>query len=117
MDDLPNRWTFLFAGFGFSAFLAIFVTGLLLLPRRTRHRVSIALIIGAAFHVLLTGTVAVALIFHLSLSFIPLISQPVNWGSCAFIAVMLAFACYGWHYRLTHDAAIAAQPGSDKGAA
>jgi hypothetical protein len=104
MNDLPNRWTFLLGGFGYSAFLTVFVTGLMLLPLHARTRAFTALFIGFAFSTLVPVVILAILHFRLPFSIIHHSLPPLLWVSGGFIAVMFAFACYGWYYRLTHDA-------------
>lgn len=104
MEDLPNRWTFLIGGFGYSALLSVFVTGLMLLPLHTRTRAFTVLFIGVGFGVLVPVGILAVLHFRLPLSIIHHSTPPLLWASCTFIAVIFAFACYGWYYRLTHDA-------------
>jgi hypothetical protein len=111
MDDLPSRWTrwtFLLAGFAYSAFLAFLVTGLLLLPQRRRSQVFTALQIFGAFAALISWAVFAVLYFRLPLSIVRYCTQPFLWASCPFIPAMLGFACYGWYHRLTHDASTVA---------
>jgi hypothetical protein len=103
MDDLPNRWTFLLGGFGYSAVLAFCVTGLLLLPQHPRTRVFTALFIAVGFSILVPVVILAILHFRL-LSIIHQTTPPLLWVTGSFLAAMFAFACYGWYHRLTHAA-------------
>lgn len=104
VDDLPSRWTFLFVGIGYSAFLSFLVTGILLLPQPWRSRAFTALLVAGALAPLVPGSILAIIHFRLPLSFIHYVTQPLLWGLYVFIAAMVAFACYGWYHRLTHDA-------------
>ena len=104
MDDLPNRWTFLLGGCGYSAVLAFFTTGVLLLPQHTRSRVFAALFIGFGFCILVPVAILAILHFRLPLSILHQTTPPLLWVTGSFLAAMFAFACYGWYHRLTHAA-------------
>ena len=104
MNDRPNRWAFLFGGFGYSTFLSVFVTGLMLLPLHMRTRAFTTLFIGSGFGVFVPVVILVILHFRLPLSIIHHSTLPLLWASWAFIAVMFTFASFGWYHRLTHDA-------------
>ncbi|MDB6173693.1 MAG: hypothetical protein JWL59_3004 [Chthoniobacteraceae bacterium] len=109
IHDLPNRWTFFFGGFGYSAFLAFFVTGLLLLPQQTRTRIFTALFIGVGFSVIIPIIILAILSFGLPFSIIRQLMPPLLWGTGTLLATMFTFACYGWYHRLTHAATNVAQ--------
>lgn len=107
-NDLPSRWTFFCGGLGYSALLSVFATGFTLLPLRARTRAFIALFIGFGFSVLVPVVFLFVILhfrfpFSISLSILDVSIPPLLWVSWTFIAVMFAFACYGWYYRLTRS--------------
>lgn len=108
MPDRHSRWLFLFAGLGYSAFLAFFTIGLCLLPRPIRSRVFTALFSVQAFAVFITAAIFCIAHFQLPLSLITLLTRSALWVLYPFGIAMLGFACYGWYFHLTHDATEAA---------
>ena len=97
VNDLP-RWVFLFGGFGYSAFLAFFVTGILLLPKSVFMGFSITGVVGT----LLPFAMLTALHFDLPFPIIIATIQFTVWTLCTFLVVMFALACYGWYRRFVH---------------
>ncbi|HZJ13929.1 MAG TPA: hypothetical protein VFD27_02720 [Chthoniobacteraceae bacterium] len=98
MNGLP-RWTFLLGGFGYSAFLAFFVTGIFLLPQLAQTCVHAALFIGA----FILGAMMLAA-FHLGfpLTIFDGNTRPLLWALGTFLVGLFAFACYGWFHRFIH---------------
>ena len=104
VNDLP-QWTFLLGGFAYSAFLAFFVTGYLLLPKRVFTTFSI----GGAVGTLLPFALLAALHFDPPLPIIEETIRLLLWALWTFLVVMFALACYSWYRRfapMTHPRAL-----------
>ncbi|MDR3403198.1 MAG: hypothetical protein P4L99_11940 [Chthoniobacter sp.] len=102
MDGLSSRWTFLFVGFAYSAFLAFVGTGGALLPRPLRSRALIAaMCLGPGWGLLASGIMLAMIHFRLPFSLIGRSIHVGLWVSGLSIAVLSFLACYGWYRRLT----------------
>lgn len=102
MSDLPSRWLFLFGGFGYSAFLSFFAVGMCLLPLNVRFRVLASLLAVQA----LCFAVSIAVLFMArtgALGLLRSILAPSLWALGIVGAGFLAFAFYGWYFRLAND--------------
>jgi hypothetical protein len=102
VNDLPSRWLFLFGGFGYSAFLSFFAIGICLLPLSVRTRVFTFLFTLQA----LCFAVGITILFLArsgALAVIRSMLTPSLWALGVAGVGLLAFAFYGWYFRLTND--------------
>ena len=102
ISEVPSRGMFLLLGLAYCATLSFFALGICLLPARLRSRVLTGLFACAAFaFISMLAILFVARSGHLrALDFL----FPASlWALGISGAVLLAFAFYGWFYRVSHD--------------
>jgi hypothetical protein len=97
-------WEFLLTGLGFSAFFSFHIVGLCLLPQRVRTVFLISMFVLQVLGLALTLAIAFLAQMHALTVLLSVISSSL-WVLSVVIAVLVAFAIYGWCIRVTHHAA------------